>query len=284
MTNRDDQNGGYPLVSVVMPVHNAERFLREAIASVLAQTHPSLELVLVDDGSSDGSWEIAKELARQDPRVRVFQNAQNLGIVKTRNRAFLEADPKSRYLAVLDSDDVCLPDRLAKQVAFLEAHPDHGIVGGHTLIIDAQGTVIGQRLYPTSHEQIARVITRYNPIAQPTVMIRRSALEAVGPYDERYPRCQDYELWLRIAARYKLANLDAFTLKYRVSATQGKRTHLKETLRLTLAIQRRWLFHPEFFHVYSLVYWTAEHLLLLLPDSLVMALFMRMTYRRPQAE
>jgi len=269
-----------PLVSVVMPVHDAERYLDAAIASVLGQTHRNLELVMVDDGSTDGSAAIAERHAKQDPRVKFLRNERNLGIVKARNRAFAESNPRSAYFAVLDSDDVCMPDRLALQVAFMEAHPDHAIVGGNTLIIDEQGAVIGERRYPSTHEQIVRVITRYNPIAQPTVMIRRAALEQVGVYSERYPRCQDYELWLRMAARFKLANLPEFTLKYRISETQGKRVQLRESLRYTLQIQREWLFHPPFFAPYNLLYHCAEHALLLLPDALVLAAFKRLTYRQ----
>jgi glycosyltransferase involved in cell wall biosynthesis len=281
---RDVQgDGDGPLVSVVMPVHNAERFLREAIESALGQTHRALELVLVDDGSTDGSWAIAQELAAGDARVKAFRNPHNLGIVKTRNRAFAEADPRSEYFAVLDSDDVCMPDRLERQVGFLRAHPDHGLVGGNTLIIDEHGAEVGERRYPSTHEQIIKVITRYNPIAQPSVMIRRSALREVGQYDERYPRCQDYDLWLRMAARWKLANLDSFTLKYRISATQGKRVKLRDSLRFTIDIQRQWLFHPAFFRPFNVLYWVAEHGLLLLPEPLVLGLFKFATYRGSSA-
>jgi GT2 family glycosyltransferase len=268
-----------PLVSVVMPVHDGERFLGEAIESVLGQSHHDLELVLVDDGSRDRSWEIACAYARKDGRVRPFRNDRNLGIVATRNRAFSEASQASEYFAVMDCDDVCMPDRLERQVAFLEAHPEHAIVGGNTLIIDERGEQVGVRRYPSAHEEIARVITRYNPIAQPTVMIRRTALDAVGRYSEHFPRCQDYDLWLRMAARFKVANLDAYTLKYRLSATQGKRTHLRATLKLTIALQRQWLFHAPFFRPANVAFWAAEHALLLMPDAVVLELFKRVSYR-----
>ncbi len=275
----DTDRPSIPLVSVVMPVYDGERFLAEAIESVLGQSYGHLELVLVDDGSSDRSWEIAREYASRDARVRPFRNERNLGIVQTRNRAFAEADPGSEYFAVMDGDDVCMPDRIERQVAFLQAHPEHAIVGGNTLIIDEHGDQIGVRRYPSAHEQIARVITRYNPIAQPTVMIRRSALDAVGRYSERFPRCQDYDLWLRMAARFKVANLDAYTLKYRISATQGKRTQLRATLKLTIELQRQWLFHAPFFRPANVAFWAAEHALLLLPNAVVLELFKRVSYR-----
>ncbi|MDH5673273.1 MAG: glycosyltransferase family 2 protein [Myxococcales bacterium] len=268
-----------PLVSVVMPAHNAERYLCEALDSVLVQTYARLEIIVVDDGSSDSTWQILERYAAADPRVRPFSNEVNRGIVASRNRAFAEASAEARYFAVLDSDDVCMPDRIAQQVEFLENHPGHALVGGNTLIIDESSAVIGERRYPSADADLRRVITRYNPIAQPTVMIRKAALEEVGVYDERFPRCQDYDLWLRMCARYSIANLPEITLKYRISSTQGKSTHLKASLRYTIQIQRRWLFRSDFFRPFNVCYWVAEHALLLLPEAFTLALFKWMTYR-----
>lgn len=269
-----------PVVSVMMPAFNAERFLEPAIASVRAQTFGRFEFLIVDDGSRDRTLAIAREHAARDPRVKVLPNERNLGIVESRNRALREAHPHSRYFAMFDADDVCLPERLERQVAFLDAHPRCALVGGHTAVIDEQGREVGLRRYPTDDAAIRRVITRYNPFAQPTATLRRSALDVVGVYDARYPRCQDYDLWLRIAERFAVANLDAVTLQYRVSTSQGKAIHLKESLRNSLEIQRRWLFHPEFYRPYNALYWLAQHGLLALPDAAILALFKRVTYRR----
>jgi glycosyltransferase involved in cell wall biosynthesis len=267
-------------VSVLMPVYNPGRFLDEAVESVLAQRYSAFELVAIDDASSDGSYERLCAFAARDPRVRVFRQARNLGIVAARNRAFREANPNAAYFAILDSDDVALPDRLALQVAFLESHPDHALVGGHTRIIDAQSQPIGIRRYPTSYAAICAAITRYNPIAQPAVMLRRSMLPGVDPYSEAFPRCQDYELWLRLAAQHPIANLDTPVINYRVSEQQGKRTQLRQTLALTLQLQRRWLFHPRFRRVRNVAYVGLEHLLMCVPEAAVLALFKRVTYAR----
>lgn len=272
-----------PIVSVLMPVHDGERYLPAAIASVTAQTFSRFELLIVEDGSHDRSLAIAREHAARDPRIRVLPNERNLGIVASRNRAFREAHPGSKYFAIFDADDVCMPDRLEHQVAFLDANPRCALVGGHTAIIDDQGRELGLRRYPTTNEAIRRVITRYNPFAQPTVLLRRSALDAVGVYDAAYPRCQDYDLWLRIAERFEVANLDEVTLRYRISPTQGKTTALKESLRYTVAIQRKWLFHSAFFRPFNALYWTAEHVLLALPDPVVLSLFKALTYRSQSA-
>jgi glycosyltransferase involved in cell wall biosynthesis len=261
-----------------MPVYNPGRFLREAVDSVLAQTYPAFELIVIDDASNDGSADYLAQCARTDARVRVFRQPQNLGIVAARNRAFAEARGDAAYYAILDSDDVALPDRLEQQVAFLEAHPDHALVGGHTLIIDEHSAEIGIRRYPTEYAQICQTITRHNPFAQPAVMLRRSALESRDPYDASYPRCQDYELWMRLAAKHPVANLDRPVIRYRISASQGKRTELRRTLLLTLRLQRKWLFFPKYWRPYNLAYVAAEHGLLLLPERWVMALFKRVTY------
>jgi len=269
-----------PFVSVLMPVYNSGHFLRESLDSVLAQTYPAFELIVVDDASTDGSAEILAQYAARDARVRVFRQPENLGIVAARNRAFAEARPESTYFAILDSDDVALPDRLERQVDFLEAHPDYALVGGHTLIIDADSAVIGIRRYPTDYASICRTITRHNPFAQPAVMLRRSALDSATPYNPAYPRCQDYELWLRLAAQHPVANLDVPLIRYRVSPTQGKRTALRRTLWLSLRLQRKWLFHEKYFRPFNAAYVAAQHALLLLPERWVLALFKRVTYAR----
>jgi glycosyltransferase involved in cell wall biosynthesis len=268
-----------PFVSVLMPVYNPGQFLREAVDSVLGQRYPAFELIAIDDGSSDGSFELLQAYAARDARVRVFRQPRNLGIVAARNRAFAEANADARYFAILDSDDVALPERLAQQVEFLEAHPDHALVGGQTLIIDQASNEIGIRHYPTDYAKICAAITRYNPIAQPAVMLRKSMLDGPAPYSDAYPRCQDYQLWLRLASRHPIANLGQPVIRYRISDTQGKRTQLRKTLLLTLALQRQWMFHPKFMRPWNIAYVCAEHGLLCLPEPWVLSLFKRVTYR-----
>ncbi|HKU39157.1 MAG TPA: glycosyltransferase [Polyangiales bacterium] len=268
-----------PRVTVMMPVHNAQAYLREALDSILGQTYPRWELVAVDDGSRDDSAALLAEYAARDARVRVFRHDSQRGIVAARNRALHEAHPASEFLAVLDADDVALPDRLAAQLEFLEAHPDHALVGGQTLIIDERSQALGIRRYPSDYAAICRVIGRYNPIAQSAVLLRRSCQQQVGDYDPAYPRCQDYDLWLRLAARFPVANLDRPVIRYRISAAQGKVTHLRQTLQLTLRLQRRWLFHPRFFSTYNAAYVALEHVLPALPDAVILELFKRVRYR-----
>jgi glycosyltransferase involved in cell wall biosynthesis len=211
--------------------------------------------------------------------VRPLRQSAHAGIVAARNRAFAEASPTSTYLAILDADDAALPDRLEAQVAFMEKHPGHALVGGHTLIIDERSRQLGIRRYPLQYPQICAVIARYNPFAQSAVLLRRSLLVQIGSYDPSFPRCQDYELWLRTASRFPVANLDQPVIRYRISAAQGKSTHLRQTLLLTLQLQRRWLWHPRFFSPRNAAYVALEHALPLLPDAAILALFKRVTYQ-----
>lgn len=267
-----------PRVTIMMPVHNASAYLREALNSVLAQTYPHWELVCVDDASSDDSLRILEEYAARDPRIKPFRQPGHAGIVAARNRALDEASPDSTYLAILDADDVALPDRIAAQVQFLEANPDHALVGGHTLIIDGSSRELGIRRYPADYAAICGVIGRYNPFAQSAITLRRAMLKEIGHYDPAYPRCQDYDMWLRTASRFPVANLDRPVIRYRISAAQGKVTHLRQTLSLTLRLQRRWLFHPRFFRVQNAAYVALEHALPMLPDAAILALFKRVRY------
>ena len=129
-----------PIASVLMPVYNGEAYLREAVESVLGQTETNIELVAVDDGSTDSSRAILRQFALQDPRVRVFEE-EHKGLVATLNRGLDVA--RARYICRLDADDIAMPDRIEKQVRFLDAHEDYVLVGGQVTIIDKAGEPMG---------------------------------------------------------------------------------------------------------------------------------------------
>ena len=220
-------------VSVIMPVYNARPYLSEAIESVLNQSFKDFEFVIIDDCSSDGSWDVIQEFASKDDRVKPFRNKENLGVVKSRNKGFRKA-AETEYFAIFDSDDVCLPDRLQKQVRFLDENQEYGLVGGDIIVIDETGSEVGRRKYPKTHKEIRNNIIKFSPFAQPTAMIRKSVLEKVGHYNEDFERCQDYELWFRILKVAKAKNLRSVMIKYRISSTQGKAKHTNLTIKNTL--------------------------------------------------
>lgn len=195
-----------------MPVRNAGAYLAPALASVLAQTFTDFELIIVNDGSTDNSWEIIEARAQEDSRIRAFRQAGQ-GLVPTLNRGLAKA--KGRYLARMDSDDICLPQRLESQVAELDARPGLGVVGCAVLTINQQGEIIGQQTYP--HGQgLQKRLLRGSLLCHPAVMGRTELFRQAGGYRAYYQHCEDYDLWLRLSALAELDNLTAPLLLYRV--------------------------------------------------------------------
>jgi hypothetical protein len=222
-----------PRVSVVMPVFNAETYLAEAVESVLGQTLSELELVAVDDGSSDGSRAILERFVSADRRVRLVVNEQNQGISGALNRGWRAA--RAPYIARLDADDVAPRDRLSQQVRFLDTHPSVAVVGGTLITIDTQGRRISTRRFPATNRAIQAALVRWNCFSHPSVTMRRSALEAVGGY--RFRRIEDYDLWLRIAERFALANLAEPMIFHRLHLDQQAVVALERTAREACAVR-----------------------------------------------
>jgi len=201
-----------PKVSVLMPVYNGDKFLRHAIESVLTQTFSDFELIIIDDASSDNSAAIIKSYS--DSRIKYFRNEVNSGIVKTLNRGLQLAE--GVYIARMDADDICMADRLSKQVALLDEHSDIGICGADCQLINDKGAVIGKNICPTDPEEWRIELMFRTPVAHPLVMIRRSVLIECGGYREGMEPAEDYDLWIRVSKLCKGANIPEYLLKYRM--------------------------------------------------------------------
>lgn len=205
-----------PRVSVLMPVYNAERFLGEAVASILQQTFRDLELIAVDDGSEDGSRGLLEACRDRDPRVRIIGRSHT-GLV----RALLDGlrNTRGELIARMDADDVSLPERLERQVVFLDNHPECVAVSGGMLYIDDRGRPIAERLTPERHDDIERgLLTGVGEsLLHGAVLVRRSALDAAGGYRSEFECAEDVDLFLRLAEHGRLANLPKVVLKYRLS-------------------------------------------------------------------
>lgn len=197
-------------VSIIMAVYNGERFLSESIESILNQTFKNFEFIIINDGSTDNTAKILESYS--DSRISVFTQ-ENTGLTQSLNKAIKLS--RGEYIARMDADDIALPRRLQKQVDFLDAHLDIGMVGTFNLVIDEQGKVIGRKVYPASDSKLQRVLIRYNPFLHASVMIRRGVFEIAGLYNENKIRGQDYELWLRIANHFKLANIQEILMSQR---------------------------------------------------------------------
>ena len=200
-----------PLVSVVMPVYNAEKYLRPAIESVLNQSYSNLDFIIINDGSTDNSKNII--LNFQDPRLRFLENPENWGIVRTRNRALEEA--RGEYIAVLDSDDIAFPERIKVQVEFLEKNPEYGMCGSYFQIIDGNDKLLKKARFPTNDKDARSNLILHNCFCHSTIMIR-SKLAKELKYEAGYDVIEDYFLWYRISQRAKIINLPVYTTSYRV--------------------------------------------------------------------
>jgi glycosyltransferase involved in cell wall biosynthesis len=216
-------------VSVIVRVFNAERYLREAVQSVLAQSFADFELLAIDDGSTDSSVAILEAFG--DPRIRVVSQP-NGGKIAAAERGLNEA--RGRYVAILDADDRCAPERLAQQVAYLDAHAETVMIGSALGIIDERGARIGVRRYPQGDAALRRAVTIYNPFGHSSLMYRRDVALAAGGYDPRYV-IEDWDLSLRLMRRGEVANLPGVLAEYRVRTDAVDARLIKVVLRGTIA-------------------------------------------------
>ena len=217
-----------PLVSVVMVVCNADRFLAEAIESILSQTFREFEFIIVDFGSTDKSRSIISSYAGGDSRVK-FHTISKCALAEARNAGCFLA--QGRYIAIMDADDVSVPDRLKWEFAFMEENPEVGLLGGLTDWVDATGKSLRIDHLPAEDREIRAALESRCPFIQPTVLIRREAFALVGGYRTMFSQAEDYDLWLRIAEHFKCGNLKHVVLKYRIHPYQiSMRKRTQQTL------------------------------------------------------
>lgn len=229
-----------PSVSAIIPVYNAERFLAEALDSALAQTLQNLEIIVVDDGSTDASGAIADRYAAAHPqKIRVIHQ-QNGGLVMARNTAIAAA--MGRYLALLDADDVWLPHHLAAAIEVLEREDEVGLVHANIDYIDAEGCVRAgsTRFWHPDDEAFMAVLLRHKNVSCPTVVFRRALIDEVGAFDPVFNRlgCEDRDLWLRIAKVSELRYLDSAHARYRWHGTNMS-SNLDKMMRARLLLVER---------------------------------------------
>ncbi len=238
-----------PLISVHMPVYNAEPYVGEAVESILAQTCPDFEFIIINDGSTDRSLDILRRHADEDDRIRLVSRP-NAGIGRTRNEALNLA--RGEFFAVMDADDVSLPQRFARQVEFLRSHPDHVAVGTAVLMVDPDGDPIREWIFHADHDEIDRAHMEGHggALTHPSSMMRREAVVALGGYREELAPAEDYDLFLRLAERGRIANLPEVLFKYRQHSNSAGHKQFERQKRggetaLRDAYQRRGLPPPK---------------------------------------
>lgn len=222
-----------PLVSVVMSVFNGERFLREAVESILDQGFRELEFIIIDDGSTDASASILDSYRKQDARAKVYHRPHS-GLIESLNIG--SALAKGKYIARMDADDVSCKERLEWQLSYMEAEPDIGVLGGAVEFIDSRGRSFGAHRNPVEDHLIKAALLDRCAFWHPTIVLRRELLARAGGYRHVVVDAEDYDLWLRLAEHVQLANLDEVVLKYRVHSQQvSVRKRARQTLSILAA-------------------------------------------------
>jgi glycosyltransferase involved in cell wall biosynthesis len=217
-----------PLLTVLMSVYNAEKYVAKAVDSILAQTFRDFDFVVVDDGSTDECPSILKGYADRDHRIAILSKP-NSGLAAALNFGLRHVE--SAYVARMDADDIAHPDRLSRQLAFLEARPDIAAAGTRVVCIDEAGRTRHVRPVVTGPEAIANALPFRNCINHSSAMLRTAALAEARGYREKFRVSQDYDLWLRLIARHRLDNIDEVLLRYRTYA--GTASSARNRSRLT---------------------------------------------------
>jgi len=206
-------NNKNPKVSVVIPVYNQGKFLKESIDSILNQTFKDFELIIINDGSFDQTGEILKQYVKKDPRIKVFSQ-RNQGCTKSLNYGIKQA--RGEYIARQDADDISLPKRLEKQVEFLNKNKDIGLVGGFAQVIDKQGNkkskILGQY---TKDKDLKKHSFWSDRFCHSTIIVRKQLLDKINGYDEHFVCSQDTDLYFRLMPHTRFANLKEIILLYR---------------------------------------------------------------------
>ena len=221
-----------------MSVYNGERYLREAVQSILTQTYSDFEFIIVDDGSTDDTWELLSRYG--DPRIRLVRNAENLGLVKSLNKGLTLA--RGSLVARQDADDTSLPKRLEKQVLYLERHPEVGLLGTWLYVTDASGRHLAVRQRPGIDAEIRWHMLFENAFGHTAVVFRKHLLEDEDvAYDEAMVHVEDYDLWVRLLQRTRGANLQEPLVTRRMHGHSVGALHYEEQNRRAVGIAARQL-------------------------------------------
>ena len=228
-------NDHIPRVSVVMSVYNGTMFLREAVESILNQTFTDFEFIIIDDGSTDGTAQIFDSYA--DPRIILIKNKQNIGLAASLNKGIAIA--RGNYIARMDADDISFPDRLARQICFLQKNHEIGVLGTSAQVIGELGNEIGVLQYPIEHHLIEWGICFGSPFVHSTVMIRSDMLRRVGGYSTDILCAEDRDLWQRLSRVAKFCNLRDILIKHRQHGNSVSRKYSSIQKQSDLKIARR---------------------------------------------
>jgi len=249
---------GNCIVSVIMTTFNAEKHVRDAVQSILDQSLTDFEFIILDDGSTDSTGEVLREF--KDPRIQL-EFREHRGRAKALNDAVQLAT--GEYIANIDADDIAFPERLEKEVAFLNENVDIGVVGTSKVIFCEKTGKSRTQFYPESNTQIRKVIGRFNPFFHSSIMIRKEALTSVGMYNEKRKCLVDYDLWIRLLSRYKGANLQELLAMKRIHSDNFFRNNRSLTVHkiyygFRLRLKASFLFYGSLKDIATPFYWISK--------------------------
>jgi len=235
-----------PLVSVVIPTYNRAASVKKTLDSVFLQTYKNLEIIIIDDCSTDDTSKVLYVISSKDNRVRVLRNEKNLRLVRTLNKGVKAA--KGKYIARLDDDDVWLDaDKIEKQINFLESHPDYVLTGGGVIKVDEQGGEISRVLFPKEDIRIREAMLFRSLFIHSAVVFRRDVFDKIGGYNENLSVCEDYDLWLRMGRVGKLYNFPDYFVRYAESDSNLSNTQLRKIFwRNVLLVKKYGRYYPHF--------------------------------------
>lgn len=267
--------GDKPLVTVLMTAYNAEKFIKESIDSIIKQTYENLEIIVVDDGSTDNTLNIVKSLQKTDGRIKVFQMKENSGPSLASNFGIKKA--KGKFIARMDADDISYPDRIEKQVKFLKENPEVILVGGQCILINEKGSVIGKKSFPTRHQDIYNSLFSVNAIQHPSCMVNMRLLpKNKFVYHNHSILAHDLELVFELSQYGKLANLDNTVLFYRQYPSSLSLKNPKKTFKATIEIRekavRQYGYKPRF--TGKVINIIQKVLVGILPEKYIYSIFM----------
>lgn len=249
-----------PLVSVIMATFNEPAdIIKQSIESILTQTYSHLELLIADDSTHADTRAVIDKAAQNDKRVKVIRAKQRMGFVKSLDAALVKA--KGQLMARMDGDDISMPNRLALQVAYAQAHPDVDVFGGSMYIINANGDLISERNYPTTPLRLKLMFIFRSPFAHPTVMFRRRIVDEGFLYNPSYKKAEDIDFFMRLYQHgYKFSNLTDKLIKYRVMGDLGAKRS-RDQWRYNHQARKRFIARKPLFSVASYcVSWTYKHI------------------------
>jgi len=202
-----------PETSVIMSVYNTERFVIQAIESILGQTYRDFEFVIVNDGSTDKTGQILSEFQKRDARIVLLNNQKNIGVTKSLNIALKEA--RGKYVARMDPDDISRKDRLEIQISYMKSNPLTDILGSYVKSIDEDGSITGEWIYPDDPVSIRWQLIFANALAHPSVVYKKDIVLSAGGYNEDLASGIDYDLWVRLSPKARICQVKEFLVMWR---------------------------------------------------------------------